>query len=85
MTSEDVRSARRCADPAAGRRRPIAAVEPHAVAPGPARRRAAVAFPALEPVLRTVRANHPKADLAVVEQAYVVAERAHRGPAAQER
>lgn len=36
-------------------------------------------FPALEPVLQAARTNHPKADLAVVEQAYVVAEKAHRG------
>jgi len=36
-------------------------------------------FPALEPVLQAARSNHPKADLSVVEQAYVVAERAHRG------
>ncbi len=41
--------------------------------------RASVASPALEPVLQAARTNHPKADLAVVEQAYVVAERAHRG------
>ncbi|MGY4642633.1 RelA/SpoT family protein [Cellulomonas sp. URHB0016] len=41
--------------------------------------RATVASPALEPVLQAARTNHPKADLAVVEQAYVVAERAHRG------
>ena len=37
------------------------------------------AYPALEPVLQAARANHPKADLATVERAYVVAERAHRG------
>nr|WP_304412817.1 bifunctional (p)ppGpp synthetase/guanosine-3',5'-bis(diphosphate) 3'-pyrophosphohydrolase [Cellulomonas sp. HZM] len=37
------------------------------------------AFPALEPVLQAARTNHPKADLTAVEQAYVVAERAHRG------
>ncbi|WP_129339842.1 RelA/SpoT family protein [Cellulomonas endophytica] len=35
--------------------------------------------PALEPVLQAVRTNHPRADLAVLERAYVVAERAHRG------
>ena len=47
---------------------------------GPFRRAAAVAtFPALEPVLQAVRTNHPKADLAVIERAYVVAEKAHRG------
>lgn len=41
--------------------------------------RSGPAFPALEPVLQAARTNHPKADLTVVEQAYVVAERAHRG------
>jgi GTP pyrophosphokinase len=35
--------------------------------------------PVLEPLLRSVRANHPKADLSVLERAYTVAERAHRG------
>ena len=35
--------------------------------------------PVLEPLLQTVRTTHPKADLAVIEQAYVVAEEAHRG------
>ncbi|MDF2092087.1 bifunctional (p)ppGpp synthetase/guanosine-3',5'-bis(diphosphate) 3'-pyrophosphohydrolase [Knoellia sp. 3-2P3] len=35
--------------------------------------------PVLEPLLQTVRATHPKADLAVIERAYEVAERAHRG------
>ena len=41
--------------------------------------RSTVAFPAIEPVLAAVRDNHPKADVAVIEQAFVVAERAHRG------
>nr|WP_233575236.1 bifunctional (p)ppGpp synthetase/guanosine-3',5'-bis(diphosphate) 3'-pyrophosphohydrolase [Cellulomonas sp. PhB150] len=41
--------------------------------------RSGPAFPALEPVLQAARTNHPKADLTVVEQAYVVAEKAHRG------
>jgi len=41
--------------------------------------RSGAAFPAIEPVLQAARTNHPKADLAVVEQAYVVAEKAHRG------
>ncbi|WP_136520262.1 MULTISPECIES: RelA/SpoT family protein [Cellulomonas] len=41
--------------------------------------RSTVTYPALEPVLQAVRQNHPKADLSAVEQAYVVAERAHRG------
>ncbi|WP_448060674.1 RelA/SpoT family protein [Cellulomonas hominis] len=35
--------------------------------------------PVIEPLLQAIRTNHPKADLTVVEQAYVVAERAHRG------
>ena len=34
--------------------------------------------PELEPLLRTVRANHPKADLRDVERAYAVAEYLHR-------
>lgn len=33
----------------------------------------------LEPLLRTVRTTHPKEDLTVIERAYDVAERAHRG------
>ncbi|NMR20133.1 bifunctional (p)ppGpp synthetase/guanosine-3',5'-bis(diphosphate) 3'-pyrophosphohydrolase [Cellulomonas fimi] len=35
--------------------------------------------PALEPLMQAIRTNHPKADLAAIEQAYAVAERAHRG------
>src|SRR5689334_1547040 len=35
--------------------------------------------PVLEPLLRTVRATHPKADLSVIERAYAVAEKAHQG------
>ena len=35
--------------------------------------------PVLEPLFRTVRANHPKADLALLERAYVMAEKHHRG------
>lgn len=35
--------------------------------------------PAIEPVVRAVRYNHPKADTALLERAYVVAEQAHRG------
>lgn len=34
---------------------------------------------AIDEVMRTVRANHPRADLSVIERAYTVAERAHRG------
>src|SRR5690348_17119089 len=35
--------------------------------------------PVLEPLFRAVRANHPKADLALLERAYVTAERYHEG------
>ncbi|MBN9326735.1 MAG: bifunctional (p)ppGpp synthetase/guanosine-3',5'-bis(diphosphate) 3'-pyrophosphohydrolase, partial [Cellulomonas sp.] len=35
--------------------------------------------PAIEPVLQAARTNHPKADLSILEQAYAVAEKAHRG------
>ncbi len=35
--------------------------------------------PVLEPILQTVRSTHPKADVAVIERAYQVAEQAHRG------
>ena len=41
--------------------------------------RGATPFPALEPVLQAARTNHPRADLTIIEQAYVVADRAHRG------
>lgn len=34
---------------------------------------------ALEKLIRTVRAQHPKADIALIERAYQVAERAHEG------
>ncbi|WP_108717487.1 bifunctional (p)ppGpp synthetase/guanosine-3',5'-bis(diphosphate) 3'-pyrophosphohydrolase [Miniimonas sp. S16] len=35
--------------------------------------------PAIEPLLQVVRANHPREDLAVIERAYLAAERAHEG------
>ena len=35
--------------------------------------------PVLEPLFRTVRANHPKADLALLERAYDTAARLHPG------
>jgi guanosine-3',5'-bis(diphosphate) 3'-pyrophosphohydrolase len=35
--------------------------------------------PVLEPLLRAVRATHPKGDLSLIERAYRVAEDAHRG------
>ncbi|WP_053353170.1 RelA/SpoT family protein [Leucobacter musarum] len=34
---------------------------------------------AVDQLIRTVRGNHPRADLSVIERAYAVAERAHRG------
>ncbi|MGO4300379.1 RelA/SpoT family protein [Leifsonia sp. RAF41] len=34
---------------------------------------------AVETLMRTVRMHHPKADLSLIERAYTVAERAHRG------
>jgi GTP diphosphokinase / guanosine-3',5'-bis(diphosphate) 3'-diphosphatase len=37
------------------------------------------ANPVLEPLFRIVRGTHPKADLAIVERAYVTAERHHQG------
>lgn len=36
-------------------------------------------LPVLEPLLRTVRQTHPKADTSLLERAYLVAERAHEG------
>lgn len=41
--------------------------------------RATTVNPVLEPLLQTVRATHPRADLAIIERAYEVAENAHRG------
>ncbi|OLT39381.1 GTP pyrophosphokinase [Serinicoccus sp. CNJ-927] len=35
--------------------------------------------PALEPLLRSVRATHPKADLALIERSYAVADEMHKG------
>src|SRR5690554_893001 len=35
--------------------------------------------PAIEPVLHALRSNHPRADTALIERAFTVAERAHRG------
>jgi GTP diphosphokinase / guanosine-3',5'-bis(diphosphate) 3'-diphosphatase len=39
--------------------------------------RASTSNPVLEPLFRAVRANHPKADLALLERAYTTAERLH--------
>ena len=66
------------------RRRPasarLPAVEPARVGRGwPASAGTATRNPVLEPLLQTVRETHPKADLAVIERAYDVAERAHAG------
>jgi len=36
-------------------------------------------YPVLEPLLRTVRSTHPKADVSIIERAYATAERAHEG------
>jgi guanosine-3',5'-bis(diphosphate) 3'-pyrophosphohydrolase len=41
--------------------------------------RAATTSPLLEPLLRSVRITHPKADLSVLERAFEVAARAHAG------
>lgn len=41
--------------------------------------RSSSANPALEPLLRSVRATHPKADLGLIERAYAVAFTAHQG------
>ena len=35
--------------------------------------------PAIEPVLHALRSNHPRADTALIERAFTVAEKAHRG------
>ena len=41
--------------------------------------RSTTTTPALEPLLRAVRATHPKGDLSLIERAYAVAEKAHEG------
>jgi GTP diphosphokinase / guanosine-3',5'-bis(diphosphate) 3'-diphosphatase len=67
-----------------------ASVEPSPSAPGPpARVRARLARlggtksgtspVVLEPLMKTLRANHPKADSRIVRRAYEVADRCHRG------
>jgi len=35
--------------------------------------------PEIEPLFRALRANHPKADVSLIERAYATAEKAHRG------
>src|SRR5437763_1867826 len=64
-------------------------VEPSSAPGPPARVRARLARlggtkggtapPVLEPLLKTLRANHPKADTRIVQRAYEVADRCHRG------
>src|SRR5215217_3736444 len=64
---------------------PAAAPAPEAVPPARGMRarlarmgsRTQSGNPVLEPLFRTVRANHPKADLALIERAYVTAEKHH--------
>src|SRR6476660_10228435 len=41
--------------------------------------RTAIESPELEPLFRVIRANHPKADLALIERAYRTAEHYHAG------
>ena len=41
--------------------------------------RGSTVSPAIEPVLHALRANHPRADTGLIERAFTVAERAHRG------
>lgn len=41
--------------------------------------RVAVPSPVVEPLLQAIRTNHPRADLSLIERAYVTAEQAHRG------
>lgn len=95
MTSpaEDATALRPEPDPSVAGRRPAtsatsAAVdEPTQPLPAPARMRARLArlggrssaHPVLEPILRSVRLTHPKADITIIDRAYVVAERCHRG------
>lgn len=41
--------------------------------------RSKMTTPEIEPLVRALRANHPKADVSLIERAYVTAEKAHRG------
>lgn len=41
--------------------------------------RSKVTTPEIEPLVRALRANHPKADVSLIERAYATAEKAHRG------
>ena len=41
--------------------------------------RSKMTTPEIEPLVRALRANHPKADVSLIERAYETAEKAHRG------
>ncbi|MBF0972971.1 MAG: bifunctional (p)ppGpp synthetase/guanosine-3',5'-bis(diphosphate) 3'-pyrophosphohydrolase [Actinomyces sp.] len=41
--------------------------------------RSKMTTPEIEPLVRALRANHPKADVTLIERAYATAEKAHRG------
>ncbi|WP_315579908.1 bifunctional (p)ppGpp synthetase/guanosine-3',5'-bis(diphosphate) 3'-pyrophosphohydrolase [uncultured Actinomyces sp.] len=41
--------------------------------------RSKITTPEIEPLVRALRANHPKADVSLIERAYATAEKAHRG------
>lgn len=41
--------------------------------------RSKMTTPEIEPLVRALRANHPKADVSLIERAYTTAEKAHRG------
>ena len=41
--------------------------------------RSKLTTPEIEPLVRALRANHPKADVSLIERAYATAEKAHRG------
>lgn len=41
--------------------------------------RSKMTTPEIEPLIRALRANHPKADVSLIERAYATAEKAHRG------
>ena len=72
-------------EPAPERRRPTPERQPTLSGRGVRARLARIGTsqqtgnPVLDPLFRTVRANHPKADLALIERAYNTAERYHRG------
>jgi guanosine-3',5'-bis(diphosphate) 3'-pyrophosphohydrolase len=85
VTGAAADASRDAEQPAPGTPEPAAPQSPPA--PGRLRTRARLARlgrqptvnPVLEPLFRIVRGTHPKADLAIVERAYLTAERLHRG------